>query len=145
MKGKHMSSASEIGKIVVNKCLDKKLFINTQKLQKLLVLMQIECVKKSGFPLFLEDIRVWDCGVVIEEVDKHFRPQGRVFKEKLPISVILLNSEEKYVDNIINKYGSMSADELNSLLIIQKIISWCETNDKNKIPFITVESLKFRI
>ena len=38
MSDKLMCKASEIGKIIINKCLNKGVFINTQKLQKLLVL-----------------------------------------------------------------------------------------------------------
>ena len=48
-----MCMACEFGKIVINKCLERNIFINTQKLEKLLVLMQIEHkerVKKVLFP-----------------------------------------------------------------------------------------------
>ena len=140
--GCFMCKASEVGKIVVNKCLDKQLFINTQKLQKLLVLMQVECIIKSGFPLFLEDIREWDCGVAIKEVDEDFRPQGRVFKEKLSINIVLLNTEEEYIDNIIDKYGSLSAEEINELSIVQEVLSLGEKKDGEQVNHITAEKLK---
>ena len=140
--GCFMCKASEVGKIVVNKCLENDIFINTQKLQKLLTLMQVECIKKSGFPLFLEDIREWDCGVAIKEVDEDFRPQGRVFKETLPINIVLLNTEEEYIDNIIDKYGSLSAEEINELPIVQEVLSLGEKKDGEQVNHITSEKLK---
>ena len=51
-----MCMAGEIGKIVVNKCLERSIFINTQKLQKLLVLMQIEHLERVKKELFSEKI-----------------------------------------------------------------------------------------
>ena len=68
--GRIMCKAAEVGKIVVNKCIDLNLPIDVQKLQKLLVLMQVECIKLSSEPLFREDIVIWNCGVAIKEVDE---------------------------------------------------------------------------
>ena len=77
-----MCKAAEVGKIVINKCIDRKLFINTQKLQKLLVLMQVECIKRSNKVLFKEDIVVWNCGVAIKEVDIEFASEAIGFSSK---------------------------------------------------------------
>lgn len=55
IRGHVMCKAAEVGKIVINKCLDAGFFIETQKLQKLLVLMQVECIKELG-NLYLKKI-----------------------------------------------------------------------------------------
>lgn len=115
-----LCKASEIGKIIVNKCLDKGIEINTQKLHKLLVLAQIECIKDSQFPFFSEDIEVWDCGVVIREVDEDFRQYGVRFYEQLDEKIILLYSEMNYIDNILKQYGNLATEELNQLCLEQE-------------------------
>lgn len=115
-----LCKASEIGKIIVNKCLDRGIEINTQKLHKLLVLAQIECIKDSKFPFFSENIEVWDCGVVIREVDEDFRQYGVRFYEHLDEKIILLYSEIEYIDNVINQYGDLTTEKLNQLCLNQE-------------------------
>lgn len=117
-----MCKACEVGKIVVNKCLSKGIFINTQKLQKLLSLMQIECVKRANKILFKEDIVVWDCGVAIKEVDTEFCSEAIEFKEEQVEYITLLDKEEESVDFIICNYGNLSAFEINELPEIQGLI-----------------------
>ena len=118
-----MCKAAEVGKIVINKCLDAKLFIDAQKLQKLLVLMQIDCIKKSGKPLFKEDIRIWDCGVAIKEVDDEFRGIGGPFTVKQTEYINLLEQEENSVNVILEQFGTMDAIDLNMLPQNQKVIA----------------------
>lgn len=136
-----MCKASEVGKIVVNKCLKRHFDINTQKLQKLLVLIQVECIRQSGYPLFSEDIRVWDCGVAIKEVDEDFRVYSTKFSDFIDENITLLEEEDKYIDTILNKYGQLSASDLNKLDINQKVISLGQIKDKDKVPHITTERL----
>lgn len=136
-----MCKAAEVGKIVVNKCLDKGIFINTQKLQKLLVLMQVECIKRSGNPLFKEDVRIWDCGVAIKEVDDAFNEYGEGFFEKQDGFIILLETEEESVNYIIEEYGNMDAFELNSLPCVQKVIQLGVVTDKSTVPHIDSQIL----
>lgn len=118
----YLSKASEIGKIIVNKCLAQDIYINTQKLQKLLVLVQIECIKDSGFPLFSQNIEYWECGVAIKEVDKEFRQYALGFNKYLNEKIVLLYSEMQYIDNIINQYASLTPYDLNELCLLNKDI-----------------------
>lgn len=136
-----MCKAAEVGKIVVNKCLDAGIYVNTQKLQKLLVLMQVECIKRSGKPLFKEDIRVWDCGVAIKEVDDLFSEYGGGFNKKQNEFIILLESEDESVNHIIKEYGNMDAFELNSLSCIQKVIQLGVIPDNATVPHIDSQIL----
>jgi len=118
-----MCLAGEIGKIVVNKCLERNIFINTQKLQKLLVLMQIEHMQRVKTALFPQDILVWDCGVVIEEVDQGFIQYAIEFKEKQIEYITLLEEQEKTVEHVLNIYGDMDAFDINELSAIQSLVS----------------------
>lgn len=136
-----MCKASEIGKIIVNKCLQNGIEINTQKLQKLLVLVQVECIKDSGFPLFSEDIRIWDCGVEIKEVDEDFRQFGTQFTTEFNENIVLLDSEMQYIDNIINTYGSLTASQLNALPINQKVISMGIKHENETYAHVTAERM----
>lgn len=121
--GKIMCKACEVGRIVVNKCLANGLYINTQKLQKLLVLMQVECVIQNKKCLFEEDIVIWDCGVAIKEVDAAFRGNGTGFTEGQTEYITLLKTEEKCVDFVISRYGHMNATEIAQLDIIKGLVS----------------------
>jgi len=118
-----MCMAGEIGKIVVNKCLARNIFINTQKLQKLLVLMQIEHMKRVKTALFPQDILVRDYGVVIEEVDEGFIQYSVEFKEKQIEYIVLLDEQEKTVEHILRTYGDMDAFNINKLPAIQTLVS----------------------
>ena len=132
-----MCKASEVGKIVINKCIDLNLPIDVQKLQKLLVLMQVECIQRSGKQLFKEDIRVWDCGVAIKEVDEDFRFNKTAFKEKNQEYINLLDIEEASVDYILREYGEKNAFELNALYINQKVIKLGVIKQGDTVPHIS--------
>ena len=118
-----MCMAGEIGKIVVNKCLERNIFINTQKLQKLLVLMQIEHMKRVKTALFPQDILVWDCGVVIEEVDQEFIRYAIEFKEEQVEYISLLQEQEKTVEYVLKIYGDMDVFDINELPAIHSLVS----------------------
>ena len=136
-----MCKAAEVGKIVVNKCLNAGIFINTQKLQKLLSLMQVDCIKRSHNPLFKEDICVWRCGIAIKEVDEEFRNYGERFDCKQEEFITLLNTEEKSVDYILTEYGQKDTYELNSLPHNQKIINLAVKTDNANVPFVSYQIL----
>ena len=116
--------AVEVGIIVVNKCLKRNIFINTQKLEKLLVLMQIMHMSRTKKKLFHEDICVWRSGVAIREVDVAFREYALECSEKQPYGLILLTEEqEKTINYVLSEFGSMDAYDINELPIIQELIS----------------------
>lgn len=138
---KIMCKAAEVGKIVVNKCLDRGLSINTQKLQKLLVLMQIDCIRRSGKPLFKEDIRIWNCGVAIKEVDDEFTLYAEKFTEHMCEFILLLTAEEKAVDSVISEYGDLDAYDLNKLADVQKVISLGVPSINTGVPHVTYQML----
>lgn len=136
-----MCKAAEVGKIVINKCLDAGLFIDTQKLQKLLVLMQVECIKRNGKPLFKEDIRVWGCGVAIKEVDEEFRGLGEPFSEHQDEYINLLDGEQNSVEYILDLYGGYDVLDLNSLPTIQKVAKLGVISGGTSVPHISYQIL----
>ena len=136
-----MCKAAEVGKIVINKCVDAGLFIDAQKLQKLLVLMQVDCIKRSSKPLFKEDIRIWDCGVAIKEVDEEFRGVGGPFVKKQVEYINLLEQEEKSVNIILEQFGTMDAIELNLLPMNQKVISLAIKTTEFSSPHVSYQIL----
>lgn len=136
-----MCKAGEVAKIVINKCMDAGLFIDAQKLQKLLVLMQVDCIRKSGKPLFKEDVRIWDCGVAIKEVDDEFRAIGGPFTAKQTEYINLLEQEEKSVNTILDQFGTKDAIELNLLPTNQKVISLAIKATEASTPHVSYQIL----
>jgi len=135
-----LCKASEVGKIVVNRCLDRGILINTQKLEKLLVLMQIECIKRLKKPLFTEEIVVWKCGVVIKEVDSDFMRYAICFDERQEEFITLLEKEEESVEYILKVYGHMDVFELNRLYVFKKLDPLSMERDGERyIPLICLQ------
>ncbi len=134
-----MCKAAEVGKIVVNKCLDRRIFINTQKLQKLLVLMQLECVKRSNKVLFKEDIVIWNCGVAIKEVDMEFSSEATGFSTPQQEYISLLDKELESITYILDKYGDKTAFEISQLEIVQELAKLGKPISDTGVPHITAE------
>ncbi len=136
-----MCKAAEVGKIVVNKCLSEEppIPINTQKLQKLLVLMQVDCIRRSSKPLFKEDIRIWDCGVAIKEVDDAFRDYAEGFDCRQEEFITLLEAEEESVNCILAQYGTMEAFELNQLPDNQRVRELGVKQETESVPHISYQ------
>ena len=118
---------SEIGKIVSNKCLNQNISLNTLKLERLLILMQIEYIRTTRKAFFQESIVVPNqYNTKIKEIDEDFLPYA-VNMNKIPNnlrfceSINLLIKQEEIVDSVINKYGNLDSFELEKTLDIQFI------------------------
>lgn len=136
-----MCKAAEVGKIVINKCLARGLFVDTQKLQKLLVLMQVDIIEKTGKPLFREDIRIWDCGVAIKEVDEEFRGYGTVISNQQVEYITLLEVENDIVNSILDKFGDKNALQLNQMPIIQRVCELGTPENGLSSPHVSIGAL----
>ena len=115
---------SERAKIIVNQCLDLGLEINTQKLQKLMVLMQGKMLVDYDKPFIEEEIKATKCGVMIPQIDHDFMRYAVGCKKKLIEYVCLLEREQKVVDSILSSYGNKDSFELNELLSLKAINSF---------------------
>lgn len=118
-----MCKVCEIGKYVVNECLARNIFINTQKLEKLLVLMQIEHMTRVKKELFPENILVRKCGVVIKEVDEGFVNYALGVEKELEPFIALLEEQHDTLERVLNLYSDMDAYEINELPEVQNLIS----------------------
>ena len=116
--------STELGKIVANKCLDKNIPLNTLKLEKLLILMQVEYIRKTNKPLFQETILVSNNNTRIKEVEEDFLPYVVSMdmiddKTRFGGYILLLTKQEEVVESIINRFGNLDAFELEKKSDIQ--------------------------
>ena len=125
--------ASEIGKIVVNKCIDNSIKINTIKLERLLVLMYGKLLSEYNKKLFKENIICTDNGLKIKEVDRDFIEYAVSFTNKFVEYICLLECEEKVMDDVLKKYGKLSSSELNELYPLKTLQKIYEENITNVI------------
>ena len=117
--------ATEIGKIVANKCLDNNVSLNTLKLEKLLMLMQVEYIRKTEKAFFQETIVVSNPhSTRIKEVEEDFLPYA-VSMDMIPNDtkfceyITLLTKQEEVVESIINRYGNLDTFELEETPDVQ--------------------------
>lgn len=107
----------EIGKIVVNKCMERGIFINTLKLEKLLILMEIAYIKNYNKSFIRADIGVNSHGrFMIKDVDCFFMKYALEFDEKQAELVGLLESQEYCMEQILEMYGNMDAFDLEDII-----------------------------
>ena len=103
--------------------------------------MQVECIKRSGKPLFVEDIRIWNCGVAIKEVDDEFRGFGEPFLLPQEEFINLLDMEDECVNYILEKYGAFDVMDLNTLPVIERVVSLSVIPQGSLIPHINYQML----
>ena len=141
-----MSKVIELGKIIVNLCLDKvaegssEHEVNTTKLQKLLFLAQHEYVQKYRDILFLDSIVRSDCGPAITQIRNEFSDKyDPGFNEKFTdVDPSLL--DEKKVMETLNKIVSEHAKKSDLALILEcQSSEWFKSvkdlvSDEQRIP-----------
>lgn len=109
-----LCGASEKGKIVVNRCLDKGYYINTWKLEKLLIIIHGIMLSKYGKPFFTEKITAEEHGLMIPQVDSDFIINAIAFKEKVIEYISLLEKEEETLNYVVDTYGKLDAFEIEN-------------------------------
>lgn len=130
-----MCKASELGKIVINKCIDREYNISTPKIQKLLVVMQGKYLVKYQKPLFDENIMAWSCGVAIREINDDFKHFKGNITEKLQAYIILLDSEEYVIDEVLDEFGKEDSMTINSDYRLQRLLDkYYQEGKYNIIP-----------
>lgn len=137
-----MCEASEKGVIVVNKCLEKGIKIDTAKLEQLLILMHGTMLSLYQKPFFVQNVIAMPHALMVDEVDKNFKMNCMGFKEKIPQYICLLQNEEKVMDYIIENYGNLDFFELN----IRKDLSFlrelfCKEGEKIIVPNEAIEKV----
>ncbi len=88
--------------------------MSTMKLQKLVYYAQAWSLARRGQPLFGEQVQAWAHGPVVYELFELHR--GRYAVGSLPGATRgLAHGDRVVVDDVIARYGSMTADELSRL------------------------------
>lgn len=134
-----------IGEIIVNKCLDRNLEINTSKLMKLLYYMQKLHLQKYGETMFSDEIVATINGPYVDSVATYFI-EGRLgFKTKCQKRIVLFDSHEDVVNTVLEKYGNISPIDLMKLSMDDHLFKSFWTSgkrDKRVIPFDNFETTK---
>ena len=118
---------SEVGKIVVNRCLKLGYKINTQKLEKLLVIIQGKMLAEHNKSILRSEIIATEnTGIIIPKIDKDFAMYALAFTEELYEYITLLEAESKVVNSVLSAYGEYSAVELQEKTNLEKINKFCE-------------------
>ena len=86
------------------------------QLQKLLFYCQAWCLVTQDRPLFTEEIRAWEHGLVVYEVARAHRGRRTVVITDIDGDPFALSAEDQIViDAVLESYGSMTGDELAEL------------------------------
>lgn len=125
--------ASEKGKIVVNECLERKIEINTMKLEKLLIIMHGIMLQRYHRPLFNENVVATKYGLMIEEVTHDFLMYSVKFDEKIVEYVCLLNAEEEVMNLVLNIYGEWDSFKLDKKKELRTLSELCYAENMNNI------------
>lgn len=122
---------SEQAKIVVNQCLSLGIKLDSQKLQKLMVLMHGKMLVDFNKAFIDEEIKATPNGIMIPRVDEDFIKFDVKCNKTLVENVSLLQREKKVVDSVLSNYGHMELHELNELLTLKALNLYClKSNSK---------------
>lgn len=130
-----MCKASEVSKVVINKCTSLGYDLTAPKLQKLLVVMQGMCLAKYEKELFKEDVLAWTCGVAIKEVNADFKNYDFKESQRLQAYIVLLDHEEEIIDEVLNEFGNKDAITISADYRLIKLVKlFYEEGKSNIIP-----------
>jgi len=139
-----MCKSVELGKIIINMCLENQYELNTSKLQKLLYFMQKLHLKKYNTPLFPENIIAWVCGPAIDEIHKYFFQYHLGFSKenRQPEKLAILDAEKPIICHVLSEYGTKSPMEMIQLSKLEPSWKqiWDDGNGNGKI--IPIELLQ---
>ncbi len=121
-------SASEMGKIMANKCIKRGVDLSTVKLQKLLIIAHGALLVSYGRPLFFEGVSLMKHGVAIKEVDEDFRYEIKYNQEFIPY-ISLLDCQNRVMDEVIKRYGNMDSFELNNLKALKSVEKFLDAGE----------------
>lgn len=111
-----LCKASEIAKIVINKCLEKGYTMDIIKLQQLLTLIQGDMLAKYNITFFPQDIYFLETPTIKEILNDI--SEKKINLEKNKKSNYVLSIEENYViDEIIKRFGIYNSNTLKTSFI----------------------------
>lgn len=86
------------------------------KLNRLVYLVQVEAIATTGGPLFEDCIEAWQCGPVVSAVIHAFGEWGDTAITEPTEHVEVKPDAVRLIDSVAEKYGSLSAFDLVSLV-----------------------------
>lgn len=108
--------AVELAYLIVNISVDNQNFISNLKLQKLLYLMQVACIREFKTSLFDNRIEAWKYGPVVPEVYREFSKfGGGVIDQKI-------SREEYYKDHGDIKMKKRMIDNISDFISDDEVI-----------------------
>jgi uncharacterized phage-associated protein len=109
-----MYSVFDIAKYIIKKCNDERHIITNLKLQKILYYIQGYFLRGFGKPAFFESIYAWPYGPVVPDI--YFRYNiyraSNIIDNDNNMNYHFDLKEQAYIDKIIDRCISMSANEL---------------------------------
>lgn len=138
-----MCKAVEIGKHIMNQCINDGYDVTPSKIQKLLYYMQGEYLVNYNKRMFEEEIVAWECGPAIKAVNYYFTKFLFDNKDKLITANLFLSDEEKRVfEDVYDDKAYLTTDHLIEMTQTEEpwVITYDQGRGRNK-P-ITDEMLK---
>lgn len=115
MKERIMKTSLDAAKYFLSKGYKQGICLTKKKLQKLVYYAQAWCLVFLGNPLFDDELQAWRHGAVSTRIRQEYK--GFPYNS-LPNPIEIINWEpdkEKVLEEVWRVYGSLSADELESL------------------------------
>lgn len=135
-KRKELCEASEIAKMIINKCLDKGYNLNFIKLQQLLTLIQGTMLARYGRTFFPQDIYNLETPIIIE-VHKDILTHDINLERNNPEYTMSIE-EEYVVEDILERFGIYDCNTLKTTFVLN-VLDKIRTGKETVIP---IEYLK---
>lgn len=130
-KRKKLCEASEIAKIIINKCLDKRYDLDFVKLQQLLTLIQGTMLARYNRTFFPQDIYNLETPIIIE-VHKDILTQD-INLEKTNTEYVFSDEEELVVDEILKRFAPFTCGLIKNAFVFN-VLDKIRTEKETVIP-----------
>lgn len=130
-KQKQLCEVSEIAKIIINKCLDKRYDLDFVKLHQLLTLIQGTMLARYNKTFFPQDIYNLETPIIIE-VHKDILAQD-INLEKTNTEYVLSSEEESVVDEIIKRFAPFTCGLIKNAFVFN-VLDKIRTEKETVIP-----------
>lgn len=142
MSRKVMCEVSEKAVCVVNKCLDKNIYINTSKLHQLMIIIHGTMLSKYQKTFFKEDVYATDIRLVIKELENDCLNKKILFEERIEEYICLLQNENEIIDIIIEKYADKDFLEIGREKVLSQLREFCYDEENKTIGLVPNELIE---
>lgn len=132
MENKSKSKATEVGKYIVNECLKREYFINTLKLNYLLIISK-GLSESLNHQLFKDVVVPTIGGLKIESIEEEYKYFIVGFKEKFKPESSLDEDSKLVIDYVLNHFGRFNPYELGEISAMVELRNDFKYNSDNNI------------